>query len=186
MRLDDRRVAGRAARPAVVERNGDGARRPRRDRRLELVGRASVRVVVDERRCRPRAAPVRGLGEVDVGMPRGRIPVLEGQVEVARIRRTRREVLENSVSELGRREVSERVLDRRGGDHERSPTPPVVGGLRHVDVSDLVLVQVEPSFERDVDRPVRADRGVDVRVPGRRRRWRRELHGLGEAHAAIT
>ena len=119
-------------------------------------------------------------------MARGRIPVLISQVEMARKSWTRGEVLEDSVTEVRRREVAKRVLDRRGRDHERAPRLPVVRRLRHVDVPDLVLVQVEPALERDVDRAVGADRGIHVGVPRRRRGRRRELHGLGEGLAAIA
>ena len=116
----------------------------------------------------------------------GRVPVLVGQVEVAGVGGARREVLEDPITEVRRREVAVRVLDRRSGYHERAPRPTVVGRLRDVDVADLVLVQVEAALEGDVDRAVGADRRVDVRVPGSRGRGRRQLYRPRERLAPVA
>src|SRR5438093_608142 len=82
-------------------------------------------------------------------------------------------------AEVRVRQETVRVLAGLRDLHERAEAPAVVDGLRDVDRSHAVLVGgVEAAHEGDVDRAVRADRRIDIRARGGRRRRRRHLDGL--------
>ena len=122
---DDRRVGGTSRAP-VVERDGDRAGGPGRDRRLELVSRCGIRVVVDDLRSAPAQSAVRGLDEVHVHVSAGRVVVLVREVDVTQPPRAGREVLDDPVAELRRREKAVRVLDRACREREGRPSDAVV------------------------------------------------------------
>src|SRR5207245_7242355 len=107
---NDARVA-RAGRAAVVERDRDRPARTGGDRGLELIRRDAgpVDVVVDDDRRRPRDAAVGRLRELHVHLPAHRVPVLEREIEVARVGRTRGEAFGDPVTEP-------RVRQPRGRD----------------------------------------------------------------------
>src|SRR5205807_8376046 len=97
---ENARVA-RARIATVEELDGNGSSGTGCDRRLELVrGRTRrVDVVVHDGRRRPGEAAVGRLRELHVHLPERRVPVLVGEVEVARIGGACREALGDSVPE---------------------------------------------------------------------------------------